>query len=281
MKAVLRLPTEEPGWLDLRPQAVVVAYGVRIGIGAPSEQRLAQLRSILPPGARSVKQPLADVWYTVRPATGAKADSAEMIGYEDGRLLVRSADYRTVLQTLESQLHLYVAEYAPLRVFVHAGVVGWKDRTVVIPGRTYSGKSTLVAALLRAGATYYSDEFAVVDSQGRVHPYAKPIQIRDRYGVGRPVDARQLPAAVGTTPLKVGLVLVTRHREGARWRPTRISPGEGMLALLSNTVSAQREPRRALRSLQRLLDGARVLKGDRGEADHLIAHLVRSGYLPS
>jgi hypothetical protein len=31
-----------------------------------------------------------------------------------------------------------------------------------------------VAELVRAGATYYSDEFAVLDSRGRVHPFPRP-----------------------------------------------------------------------------------------------------------
>ena len=43
-------------------------------------------------------------------------------------------------------------------------IVTWgRGRAIVIPGRTFSGKSTLVAELVRAGATYYSDEYAVED----------------------------------------------------------------------------------------------------------------------
>ena len=57
------------------------------------------------------------------------------------------------------------------RVFVHAGVVGWKGHAIVIPGRSRSGKTTLVAELVKAGAEYYSDEFAVLDAEGRVHPF--------------------------------------------------------------------------------------------------------------
>jgi hypothetical protein len=34
---------------------------------------------------------------------------------------------------------------------------------------SYSGKTTLVSELIRAGATYYSDEYAVIDERGRVH----------------------------------------------------------------------------------------------------------------
>jgi predicted ATPase len=44
-----------------------------------------------------------------------------------------------------------VATEAPRRVFVHAGVVGWKGQAILVPGRSYSGKTTLIAALMKAG----------------------------------------------------------------------------------------------------------------------------------
>src|SRR5438045_8281052 len=80
---------------------------------------------------------------------------------------------------LESHLRLCVAELAKHRVFVHAGVVGWKGKAIVIPGRSYSGKSTLVSELVKAGATYYSDDYAVFDARGRVYPFPKPLEMRD------------------------------------------------------------------------------------------------------
>ena len=36
-----------------------------------------------------------------------------------------------------------------------------------------------MAALVRAGAEYYSDEFAPLDAGGLVHPFAKPLSIRN------------------------------------------------------------------------------------------------------
>ena len=43
---------------------------------------------------------------------------------------------------------------------------------------SHVGKSTLVTALLRAGATYYSDEYAVIDGRGQVYPYARRLSLR-------------------------------------------------------------------------------------------------------
>ena len=53
---------------------------------------------------------------------------------------------------VESWDQLAVATLAKELVFVHAGVVGWRNRAIVIPGRSLSGKSTLVLALVVAVA---------------------------------------------------------------------------------------------------------------------------------
>lgn len=62
---------------------------------------------------------------------------------------------------------------------VHAGAVLWGERILLLPGITHSGKSSLVAELLRRGATYFSDEYALVDSEGHVHPYPRPLLLRN------------------------------------------------------------------------------------------------------
>jgi hypothetical protein len=250
-------------------------------MGADSPQRLEGLKSILPPRAISVACDTVDVSYAIRPAPAeSPADGIEFVAYVDGQMLARFTDYETVLVMVERHLHLHVAEYAPRRVFVHAGVVGWNDRAVIFPGRTFAGKSTLVAAFLHAGATYYSDEFAVVDQRGWIHPYPQPISLRDQSLAATRIDPADFPAPVGKKALKAGLILITWHDKAKRRaRLAPATPGEGMLALLANTVSARRDPGRALRNLKKTLDGARVLKGARGEAQLLVAQLMRSGRL--
>jgi hypothetical protein len=125
----------------------------------------------------------------------------------------------------------------------------------------------LVAALVRAGATYLSDEYAVLDESGRVHPFARRLSIRGDDGSQareRPVE--ELGGVAGRASLPVGGVLVTRYSRGADWQPRRISAGEGALALLSNTIPAQQRPQESLRAVSRALADAIVLRSDRGEA---------------
>jgi len=84
------------------------------------------------------------------------------------------------LEAFESDVNNYIAQAARTYFFVHAGVVGWKGRGIVIPGLSYSGKTMLVKEFLEHGAAYYSDEFAAFDGRGRVWPFARPLGIRGR-----------------------------------------------------------------------------------------------------
>lgn len=187
--------------------------------------------------------------------------------YEDHLRVARTRILADVLETLESRVRLFVAERARRRVFIHAGAVGWRGRAVIIPGRSFSGKSSLVAELVRAGAVYYSDEFAVLDARGRVHPFTKPVSLRREGEVRQehfPVE--ELGGAAGVRPLPVRLVLVTEYEQGAQWRPRRLTQGQGALALLEHAVAARREPERSLEALRSVVAQASVLKGRRGEA---------------
>jgi hypothetical protein len=63
-------------------------------------------------------------------------------------------------------------------VLVHAGAVEWAGRAVVFPAPMESGKTTLVAGMVRAGARYLSDEAAAIEPQTLlVHPFPKALTI--------------------------------------------------------------------------------------------------------
>jgi len=177
---------------------------------------------------------------------------------------------------LESDMHFQVAQRAHDKLFVQAGVVSWHGRAIVVPGRSMSGKTSLVAALVRAGARYYSDEYAVFDHQGWVHPYPKPLSVRDAAGGRRqklPVEA--FAGQAGTGPLQVGLIVVTKYRRGGRWAPRLLPPGQALLALLNNTVLARVRPGFALRTLRQVVPGTRAIKSTRGESETVVAPILK------
>jgi hypothetical protein len=189
--------------------------------------------------------------------------------------LARSLDEEPVYDALESDLQLYVAERAERRAFIHAGVVGWKGKAVVMPGRSFSGKTTLTRELIRAGALFYSDEYAVLDARGRVHPFHRPLQIREN-GTARQTryTVEALGGERGTKPLPVGLVIMSEYRSGALWKPRKLSAGQGTLAMMEHSVSARRQPEVVLETLQQVVTGAPVLKGVRGEANEIVDSIL-------
>jgi hypothetical protein len=255
----------------------LIAYGVRIGIRANSTEALAHLTPYLPPAWEPSSSPVVDQLYSLI-AGGPEAQPGIRrfnILYSGPARLARTHRLTEALERFGEDLQLFVAEMARTRLFVHAGVVGWKGKAIVLPGRSYSGKSTLVAALLRAGATYYSDEYALLDARGRVHPFAKPLSLRQPTGEPpRTYPAETWGKGPGVEPLPVGLVVVTEYQPGKRWRPRPLSPGQAVLALLAHTVAARRRPAAALARLQRAVAGARLLKGVRGPAEETVDLLL-------
>ena len=263
------------GWAD---GMSFTAYGVRIGLRVNDAAILRELITRLPPGAKPSSARRVDHLYSL---TGFPANSNGKVrrfnlGYWNLLRFARSRNFDELLDEFESHVQLTVAEYAARRVFVHAGVVGWNGRAILIPGTSYSGKTTLVEHLIRAGATYYSDEYAVLDERGRVHPYARPLGIRtDPATRAMKIPAHQIGAQVGSKPLPIDLVISTGFKAGARWRPRTLTRGKGVLELLANTVSARSQPELALRVLPKALESARVIKGTRGEASEIVEAILR------
>jgi hypothetical protein len=142
----------------------VYAYGWRIGIRVNKPEVLGRVAERLPPGWEPGCSPLVDRLYSFRvggQSAGSKVRNYTLL-YSGLTQLARTMDLDEALDALESDLQTFVAEWAKNRVFVHAGVAAWNGKAIVLPGRSRAGKSTLVAALLRAGATYVSDEYAVI-----------------------------------------------------------------------------------------------------------------------
>jgi hypothetical protein len=260
-----------------------VAYGVRIELHVDCRALLDDLeqdpaRTRVPFGWRAVEDhephaPVA-VRYTLLAGTSGGAWRSCHV-YAGTTLIAVVRRWADVERALAAHAELFVAECAPDHLFVHAGVVGWEDRAIVMPGSSFAGKTTLVRAWLEAGATYYSDEFAVLDRAGSVHPFARPLAIRDGSTAStRRVAAAAMGAETGTTPLPIGLVLVTSYRAGARWRPRRLTAARTLLALMRHTVAARGNPAHSMPILKQAVSGGRAFVGRRGEACSLVSALL-------
>jgi hypothetical protein len=250
------------------------SHGLRIGVRVNREDLLPAIRERLPPDARPAASLVVDRLFSLWAVDGRPPRV-----YAESTRRACPRDLGEALVVLESEIRQGVATAAPRHTFVHAGAVGWRGRAIVIPGRSRSGKTTLVAALVRAGASYLSDEYAVVDARGRVHPFATPLSVRGASGCDR--HAARVPAAalggrVASRPLPVGLVAFAPYRPGAVWRPEPTTRGRAILDTLRHTAPARLRPEAVLASLDAATARALLLVGERGEADETARALLRA-----
>ncbi|MFZ9015668.1 MAG: hypothetical protein ACO23O_01590 [Ilumatobacteraceae bacterium] len=141
-------------------------------------------------------------------------------------------------------LHLTIALHATDSIFIHAGAVAIGGTAILLPGRSHVGKSTLVAALVRAGADYLSDEYARIAPDGSVLPYARPIHLRTPAG-RRTIDPETIGRVIDTA-VPPGLIVVTRYDADAAFEPRPVRPARAALELFDNVVAARTSPAAAM-----------------------------------
>lgn len=255
-------------------------YGLEIGVCARPRAILDRVPDRLPFGWEPAELSEVDRLYSIeltRDPEDEDGDSWRL--WQDGTEIARGTTLEYILHGLESELKLYVAEWGKERIFLHAGVVGVHGKAVLLPGYSMAGKTTLVAELVRAGAAYYSDDFAVLDPLGMVHPFSTPLQVREHNTVEQTRwELDRLGGAAGSDPLPVGLVLLTHFQPGVRFRPRRVTPGRALLELLRYTPARSR-PHESIDTLERVVRSAVVLKGARGEVE-AAARIVLDRLLP-
>ncbi len=242
--------------------------GVAIRINAKSPDLIAnveeRIRSLIPGMIRKERcesvAAVFDVW---------DDDSGRIAAtdhHDIGIVLLPPDDFFHALSTF---LRVTIAENSPKFIFLHGGAIGWKGEGIVFPGDSFAGKTTLVAELVRLGAEYYSDDFALFDEQGRLHPFPRPLSIRSpdgRYArTAMPVD--EIGGQAATSPVDVSTICFTYFDPKVKdQEPLILSAGEGVLELMKYTFSFIRRPQASLPVLQRLATNANILSGPRCEA---------------
>lgn len=199
-------------------------------------------------------------------AVGADGD-AEVVRldpatFDDGRPTERS------WARLESDLALFAADHLVGRVAVHAALVTWRDRTILLPGPSLAGKSTLALALSDQGATVWTDEYALVDpASGRAVGWPRPVRRRRADGgIDRVVPP--VPAGADRSMARaIDLVALLRFDPaggGPSWTP--LEAADVVQHLLANSVSARRHPSEALDAALAVARSAVAVEGARGDA---------------
>ncbi len=120
----------------------IVACGVRVGIRINKPAFVDRVLPLIP-----------DIW---KPSSSSRVERVFSLTFgasglrrngrsphrlfEDQRLLTESGNLDWVLQTFERSLKSYLAEMARHRVFVHAGVVGWLGKAILVRDEVSPGK---------------------------------------------------------------------------------------------------------------------------------------------
>lgn len=187
---------------------------------------------------------------------------------EDGEEIVSRLPEDLMFEQLERRVRLIVAEFAVGKVFLHAGVVAWKNEAIVIPAKSFDGKTTLVSELVKKGAVYYSDEYAVIDEEGFVHPFPKMLSMRGIVDAYRQVDVpvETFGGTAGREAVPVAMVLLTRFQPEAKWLPKTLSPGQAMMEILAHTLPIRNKPEFTLKVLNNMVNRAIITKTGRGDA---------------
>jgi hypothetical protein len=152
---------------------------------------------------------------------------------------------------------------------MHAAVVGRAGGTLVLPGRSGQGKTTLTAALLQLGWDYVSDEaLSLRWSDGSIVPYPRPLALSTwaaaelgvtgaRAGPDVVLPAGELARVATDVAPPAGVVMLLRDGSEPP-RLERLHRAEGVAELLRRGFTHFHRPQRALELLAELVAPAEV-----------------------
>lgn len=211
-------------------------------------------------------------------ATRAASNSnitAETTNYAlmDGEsCLVAPSSADAVLTAWQHWADAMAVRHASPLVPVHAGVVVWNSRAIVLPASTGAGKTTLVRALVAHGARYYSDEYAFIDDDGNVHAYPRALLIRGAKGETTIEPAE--PTSEPRQPVPIGAIVDVRYTPDGGFALDARAASESVIWLLAHSPRALASARDVPRGLIRAAASARAWSGCRGEADEAVPALL-------
>jgi len=260
---------------ELKHHLSIESYGVKIGITSNTAEAVEAIKKILDAylldSFTEIETGQTDLNFRYR-WNPSGVDSF----YKDGERLYGAARREKMLEYFGSEVRRTVAEFAVGRVFIHSGVVSWKGKAIIIPSKSLGGKTSLTAALIKRGALYYSDEYAILDEEGFVHPFPKTLSVREtkdhRLQIERPVE--EIGGRAATEKAPVGMFLLTRFQPNARWNPKILTPAKGILEVINHTVPIRTDPGYVLKVLNRVVSGALVVESNRGDVSESVEQIL-------
>lgn len=207
--------------------------------------------------------------YEFRPSRGSDQTNVELVlrGTRVARGPVDSAIDRLIWDT--STRAFASGDF----LFVHAGVASLDGRGILLPAPPDHGKSTTVAALVRAGFDFLSDEAAALDlADGSVHPFPRPLSLSsasldalegaERRRTGDPDDQEHRmapddlrPGALGGT-CRAAFIVAPSYQADARTRIDPVGRPEMLQLLVEQTFNLKKFGADGFRLLADVVRGA-------------------------
>lgn len=287
-----RSKSKEPNWLGEATYWVLSYYFSIRWDWAPAGERVDRVLgrfAVVPDPREEHSPPLAGVpprYALLGP--GARGDKRFWLLCSEAKLIA-SRDPEEVLAYLFWHVNSEAFRRTDDFLLIHAGaVVAPSGAGVLLPGASGSGKTSLVAGLVRAGFSYLSDEAGVIDPvTGKLYPFPRALTIKSgsfgnfpelagaRADLSptrvewhvRPEDLAPEAGALGG-PSEIKFVVAPRYDADASTAVTPLPPAEAVMVLATNAINFSRYGGRALPVLEGVVRRARC-------------HRLVSGDLPS
>jgi len=121
--------------------------------------------------------PMADAQASIAAHLYLKHDGDKNIFFANDCIIWEGYDAEETAAGFEVHFYKYMlANIEPEVISIHAACVSINTSSVMLAGISGAGKSSSCTAALLAGASYLSDEFALLDKEGHMHPFPRPLQ---------------------------------------------------------------------------------------------------------
>jgi hypothetical protein len=216
---------------------------------------------------------------------GPGEDPRYHLTYGDG-VMLSSADPGEVLSRFFMTVNLEAFRQTGDFFLVHAGAVATPSgEGVLLPGGSGAGKTTLVAALVRAGFGYLSDEAGAIDPvTRRLYPYPRALGVKkgafglfpelaEKNGSALIKHERHvLPERIGPLggPCHVRFVIAHQYETGATTEVTPIGTAAMVMELARNAWNLGTYGGRSLTLLSEAVRGAKGYKLFSGSLDESV-----------
>ncbi len=256
--------------LNWQESVAFECYGVKINFRADRAGIINRLKNFLP---RVVKIDDFENSNNVL-SLSIEQNSAVRGLYFNDELIMEIREYDPAsLEFVADKITMILAQISlPKKFYLHAGAVVWNGLGILMPGESFAGKTTLVKEFIKAGADYYTDDCIVLDNEGFLLPFPRPLAIRTDEGrIHREAD--HFGAKTGDRKKKLDLILFTNFEENAVWQPKKLSQGNGVLGLMDNFYyrgSVGNEPAEIIKALTGITKEIQMFGGKRGEAGEVV-----------